>query len=179
MNLGRGLFRAWVFVSVIWICTLGFIAYTQILRQIASPIWSYVYRLRGDVDFDKIPNKPLYEIARSPSAEKSKPEFHQVEYQYVSQWSSEVRNGKTTAVDMPDGSHLYLDSRMNKEDQNYLAKEFWDQRWWRWLEATQYWALAIFGVPVTLFVLGWGLLWVGRGFPDRNKHNASSAGRGA
>jgi len=164
MNVGRGLFRAWVFLSILWIAGLGFIAYSEISQKITAPIWGYVYPLREDVDFDKMTSTALYESMRSPSAEKLKPEFHQVEYKYVSQWKDSVRDGTMIALSKPDGSHLYLDSRMNKQDQEYVANAFWNQRWRRWLEASQYWALAIFGAPALLFVLGWGLLWVGRGF---------------
>jgi hypothetical protein len=61
-------------------------------------------------------------------------------------------------------SKLYLDSNLTKDDQNYLLEEFKKQRWSRWIEASRYWALGIFGPPMVLFVLGWALLWVVRGF---------------
>ena len=72
-----------------------------------------------------------------------------------------VRDGKMTVIDEPDGSHLYLSTDMSLKD---LSEQFWSQRWSRWREAGLYWALAIFGAPAVLFVLGSGLLWVDRGF---------------
>ena len=109
-------------------------------------------------------SRPYYENLQSPSEEKLTPEFHQVEYQHVASWKNMVRDGKMIAVEEPDGSHLYLPSDMSERDQTYVSAQFWNRRWSRWIEASQYWALGIFGPPIALFVLGWALLWVGRGF---------------
>lgn len=57
MNVGRGLFRARIFLSVLWIGILGFIAYTEIPRQIASPIWGYVHWVRKELDMNKLDPK--------------------------------------------------------------------------------------------------------------------------
>jgi hypothetical protein len=165
MNVGRGLFRAWIFVSVLWLCGIGLIAYTEMPRQISSPIWGYVHIVRKEIDMNKADwKRPYYDNMRSPSAEKLPVEFHKVEYEHVASWNDDVRAGKMTVLDEPDGSHLYLSTEMRKQDQNYLSEAFWNQRWSRWIEASKYWMLGILGPPVMLLIIGWGLFWVGRGF---------------
>ena len=79
MNVGRGLFRAWIFLSILWVADFGILAYTEIPRQISSPLWGYTHRVRLEIDVNKADwSKPYYENMRSPSAEKIIPEFHRV-----------------------------------------------------------------------------------------------------
>jgi hypothetical protein len=63
-----------------------------------------------------------------------------------------------------DGSDLYLPIELNNQDREYITAKFWGQRWKRWFEVSRWWAVGIVGPPIVLFILGWTLLWVGRGF---------------
>ncbi|MDH2356563.1 hypothetical protein QCM80_38975 [Bradyrhizobium sp. SSUT112] len=75
-----------------------------------------------------------------------------------------MKNGTLISADFPDTSKLYLSSQMTKEDQNYVAKQFWDQRWWRYgSDLVPFIAIAIVP-PIGLLLLGSFLLWVVRGF---------------
>jgi len=67
-------------------------------------------------------------------------------------------------IKMPDHSSLYLDTQLTKEDQEYLAKAFWDQRWRRYASFAKIWVPILVVPPIALFILGWAILWVCRGF---------------
>lgn len=67
-------------------------------------------------------------------------------------------------VDFPDKSTLYLSAELTKEDQNFVCREFWEQRWERWgAEALPYFMWAVMP-PLMLLVLGGFLYWVIQGF---------------
>jgi hypothetical protein len=119
-------------------------------------------KTKGGVEPWKIDySKPFYETMLSPSAEKLSVTFFAVEWQYKSDWD---KDAKVAKVNMPDGSRVYMDAAYNEADQEYIAKQFWDQRWSRYAEAA--WSIALWAlVPcAVLFILGYALLWVGRGF---------------
>ena len=67
-------------------------------------------------------------------------------------------------VDVLAGSLVYMPANYDNSDRAYIKTQFWDQRWWRWGHAAgiiALWAL----IPCALiFILGYALLWVGRGF---------------
>jgi hypothetical protein len=107
---------------------------------------------------------PYYENMRSPSAEKLAVSFNELGYEYVEQWNKHVAEGTMTTISFPDGSLLYLDTQLTQADQEYLARAFWDKRWGRYAEIGKMWAAVLVGPPIALFILGWALLWVGRGF---------------
>jgi hypothetical protein len=101
---------------------------------------------------------------RSPSAEKLAVTFDEVGYQYVRDWDQSVKDRKLAVVKMPDDSSLYLSTYLTEEDQRYLAEAFWEQRWWRYMSFTKVWAPIFLVPPIVLFILGWAILWVCRGF---------------
>jgi hypothetical protein len=75
----------------------------------------------------------------------------------VQQWDKLVKEGKMISIEVPDHSSLYLSTAVNKEDQEYLARAFWDQRWGRYLDVvkyTGYWAYILVGPPLVLSVIG-------------------------
>ena len=67
-------------------------------------------------------------------------------------------------IEMPDGSRLYLDDQYNETDKNYIAQQFWDQPWSRWAYAGGAVAAWAFVPCILLFIFGYSLLWIGRGF---------------
>jgi hypothetical protein len=71
MSVGRGLFRGWIFLTVLWLIGAGTLAYFIIRREVSHWKWQYVHEARtntlpGEVDW----SRPYYEMMRSPSAEK-------------------------------------------------------------------------------------------------------------
>jgi hypothetical protein len=90
--------------------------------------------------------------------------FHELGYQYVRDWDQSVKDGKLAVIEMPDHSLLYLDTYLTEQDQEYLAKAFWDQRWWRYVSFAKVWAPVLLVPPIVVFILGWAILWVCRGF---------------
>ena len=165
MNVGRGLFRAWIFVTVLWCIGVGALAYTIVPGQLSHGKWQYVHQMRKDVEpWKEDWTRPYYENMRSPSVEKLAVSFDELGYEYVERWKKYVADGTMTAISFPDGSLLYLDTHLTQPDQEYLARAFWDQRWWRYAEIGKTWAAVLVGPPIALFIIGWALLWVGRGF---------------
>ena len=67
-------------------------------------------------------------------------------------------------IEMPDGSQLYVLESLSKDDRTRIAGQFWEQRWSRWGQAAAIVALWAFIPCLLLFVFGYSLLWVGRGF---------------
>jgi hypothetical protein len=108
--------------------------------------------------------RPYYENHRSPSAEKLAVTFSELGREYVDAWNKNLNEGKLTIVRFDDHSLLYLDTDLTQADQEYLARAFWNQRWGRYAEICKMWAAVLVGPPIALFILGWALLWVGRGF---------------
>jgi len=165
MNVGRGLFRAWIFVTVLWCLGVGALGYYVVRDQISHWKWQYVTEMRDDIAPWKADwTRPYYEIHRSPSAEKLAVTFSELGREYVDEWNKHLNEGALTIVRFDDRSLLYLNALLTETDQNYLARAFWDQRWSRYAEIGKTWAAVLMGPPIALFIIGWALLWVGKGF---------------
>ena len=166
MDLRRGLWRAWIFVTVLWLIGAAGLAYVVVPDRIAQK-YQYVYDIRGDAGDD--PNKvdwskDFYALMRSPSKEQLPVTFDILEYRYVTSRDEDVKKGTEIAADFPDKSRLYLSARLTKDDQNYVSQAFWDQRWWRYANETVPFVAGAILPPLVLFLLGSFLIWVGRGF---------------
>jgi len=160
MNMSRGLFRAWVALSILWIVGAGITTYfwSETLHGSYQPAG----KTKGDVKpWDIDYKKPFYETMISPSAEKLSVTFFSVAWQYKSDWDNDATMAKH---DMPDGSRLYMRAAYNEADQNYIVEQFWDQRWSRYGHAATIIALWALVPCIALFMFGYTLLWIGRGF---------------
>jgi len=166
MNVRRGLWRAWIFVTALWIIGSAMLAFLVLPGSVASRNYQYVYTMRSDVpDPNKVDwNKSLYEIMQSPSKNKLPVTFDLIPYQYISSRDEDVSKGTAARVDFPDGSKLYLNDGLNKEDRTYLSAAYWDQRWARWGREGLPWLAGAIVPPIILLLLGSSLLWVFRGF---------------
>ena len=163
MNVGRGLFRAWILVTILWCIVTAVLAYNFVHEKISHYKWQYVGQMRMEpwkADW----TRPYYENHRSPSVEKLAVNFDELGYEFVDSWNKRLNEGTLTIKRFPDGSLLYLDTDLTEADQEYLGRAFWDQRWRRYAEIGKMWAAILTVPPVALFILGSGLLWVGRGF---------------
>ncbi len=160
----RGLFRAWVFISILWIIAVGAMAYLTIPDEVRLGRWQYLQRLKEGRTISEIDWNRYYESFRSPSEEKADVQFDPVEYYYQESLDKDVEEGHMKRIKVGNESIVYLRPQLTNEDFEYVIDAFWHQRWWRYFKASQYWALGILVPPIGLFVLGWALLWVGRGF---------------
>jgi hypothetical protein len=136
------------------------------LRDTIARPYQWVVLMRKDVKepWKLFQDLPLYQIAVSPSKDSRAVSFNNLDYEYWTQWNKDVDAGKTVLVNFPDSSKLYLNAELTKEDQTYLSKAFWDQRWERWGAMSLPFLGAIFLPPLALLLLGAFLVWVGRGF---------------
>jgi hypothetical protein len=64
-------------------------------------------------------------------------------------------------VGFPNGTKLYVQDGCNQTDHDYIVQQFSEQQWGR--RTVEF---VVFSVMpcVVLFILGYVLLWVGRGF---------------
>lgn len=165
MNVRRGLWRAWIFVSVLWILGIVGVA-ALVLPDSSAKKFSYVYVMRSDVpDPNNVDwTKNFYDLMQSPARNHLASSFNALEYRLESSWDDDVKKGTLITAEFPDKSRLYLSAQMTKEDQNYVSKQFWDQRWWRYGSDVLPFAATAILPPIGLFLLGCFLLWVIRGF---------------
>ena len=101
MNVKRGLWRAWMFVTVLWIIGSATLACLVLPGSVANRKYQYVYTMRSDVpDPNKVDwNKSLYEIMRSPSKDKLAVTFDLIPYQYIASRDEDVSKGTEVRVD--------------------------------------------------------------------------------
>jgi hypothetical protein len=146
MNVSRGLFRAWILVTVLWCIVIAALAYNIVHDKVSHWKWQYVHQMRKDIEPWKVDwTRPYYENMRSPSVEKRAVNFSELGYEYVAAWSKHVTEGTMTTNSFPDGSLLYLNTDLTEADQQYLAQAFWHQRWWRYAEIGKKWAAILTG----------------------------------
>jgi hypothetical protein len=117
-------------VSVLWAAGAGSVAYITLSPDTVSGAFQPVGMLKDglkpwDVDY----SKPFYDVMRSPAAEKLSVAFFPVAPKDRADWD---KDKTMDIVEMPDGSRLYMHSGYTKEDLDYIARQFWDQRWTRW-----------------------------------------------
>jgi len=166
MSVRRGLFWAWVLSSTLWLIYIGVWAISEVPAEIASAKFAYVYQLKAGIDSDnaEVRSRPLYEIMRSPSAEKLDSEFDLVDPEYLSDWDEYAEDGKLKVIEFPDHSKLYLSTALNEQDQTYLSQQFWDQRSIRWVKMLEPWLVAAALPPTIMLLLGLGIRWMVRSF---------------
>jgi hypothetical protein len=125
--------------------------------------FEYVYQLRDDVVLDEIDiPRPLYDLARSPAAEKLPVRFVRA-FRTPGIPDLRMHEGGFDIVEFKDGARLYLGRNLSAADRSYLTAEFdklAGERRIAWLQRIGSW-LAIFLLP-PLFLAG--AIWAGRRF---------------
>jgi len=119
-------------VTVLWIIGASALAFVVLPDNVARK-YQYIYNLRGDVGN---PNgvdwtKDFYALMQSPSRNLLPVAFDVLAYQNVASLDEDVKKGTMITVEFPDRSAVYI-SEMTKDDQNYVSRAFWDQRWKRY-----------------------------------------------
>jgi hypothetical protein len=158
MGIGRTAFKVWLTSSIVWIIAIGIVvnaggffpAHFQTnfpLRTDLEP-WQPGWSTSGPL------RKPLYEIIRSPSAEKLPLEFQWRGYQ-GELWNRHIHEREMPQHDFPSGETLDLPAELTAADQDYVLKYFWDHKWRRWKEILDPYIKTAFFVPVATFVILW------------------------
>jgi hypothetical protein len=161
MNIGRGLFRAWLLVSILWIIGAGLTAYTIVAPATLHGRFQPTLIMKKETTAEQVNKidfgKPFYDFGVSPTQLNSTIEFSidQINPTGLSQYID---------VEFPDGSRLDIPAGYSEADKNYISKQFWDQRWSRWAGTVGPIAVWAFVPCIVLFIFGYCLLWVGRGF---------------
>ena len=161
MNVRRGLWRIWIFLTVLWV--IG----TAALAQLCPTAWpAGNTSTSSDVpDPNKVDwTKDFYSLMESPSKGNLASTFDVMTYQLATSSDENVKKGTLISAEFPDKSHLYLSAKMTKVDQDYVAEAFWNQRWGRWATETLPWVAGAIVPPIILLLLGSFLFWVFRGF---------------
>lgn len=167
MNVSRGLFRAWIVVSVIWSLCAGAFAYVVISPDTVRGRFQPAGSIKdGLPPWQVDSNRPFYDVMRSPSAEKLSVQFFPVDWQKQIDWE---KDASMMLVDLPDQSRLYIHAKYNDADKNYIAAQFWAQRWSRWGYAALIVCLWAVIPCLLIFAVGYALLWVGRGFKTASR----------
>jgi hypothetical protein len=119
MNIRRGLWRAWIFVTVLWIIGASALAFVVLPDNVARK-YQYIYNMREDVgDPNSVDwTKDFYALMQSPSRNMLPAAFDILAYQHVASSDGDVKKGRMIAVDFPDRSRLYMSAQMTKDDQN-------------------------------------------------------------
>jgi hypothetical protein len=170
MNWSRGLFRAWLLISALWVGSVCILAVQSVSKSLET-MHLYVPSMRKDKGFPadgslsaeqwKLPYYEIFLPAKSPVM------FDVANYETRSTVEGYVAKDRALVVSFPDASRLYLSRNLTKEDSEFISRSFWDQRWSRWWAATWAWVLGGLLPPVLLLVLGYSVIWVGRGFRSR------------
>ena len=162
MGIGRRLFLLWLVASAAW---LGLVYFYLVAGGWFPGKWEVFYTLRDDAGepppgpygVDSPLPRPLYEIVRSPAAEKLPVTFQPRGWQSGSAWDARLNIGQWAPREFPDGSKLWLQPALDDDDKDYIAREFWRQRWSRWKKLIEPWLPAALMPPLGLFLALWVL----------------------
>src|SRR5262245_8458368 len=84
MNVTRGLWRAWIFITVLWVIGTAWAAYVALPDWVAAQRYQYVEQMKqgSGKPWEADWTKDYYELMRSPSKEHLTPEFSIVDWQH-------------------------------------------------------------------------------------------------
>jgi len=108
MNVGRGLFRGWILLTVLWLIVIGW----SVFDSIARGRWEYVEVVK-EAPWEIDESRPFYETRKSPSAEKLSVSFYQREIDNAN-FNEEVRRGNMVRRTMPDRLFVVLRRTLHK-----------------------------------------------------------------
>jgi hypothetical protein len=165
VGIGRKGFKIWLTTSIFWIIAIV----TMIHAGRVFPVgYQTNFPLRTDLGpwNDEWPingplRHPLYQIIRSPSAEKLSLTFQWRGYS-TGQWNEHIHARNLPRFSFPGGETLDLPADLTDTDREYVKQAFWDQRWKRWGETLGPFVRWAIFVPLGFFVV----LWLARRFPS-------------
>ena len=159
MGIGRNAFKVWLTASICWILALGITVYAG---AIFPAPYETEFPLRSDLepwqpDWRKSDplRHPLYDIIRSPSAEKLPLTFHWRGYGLGADWNQHIHAREMPSYRFPGGETLDLPAELTEADRDYVQRVFWDQRWQRWNQTLGPFARMAIFLPLGAFVVVW------------------------
>jgi hypothetical protein len=166
VGIGRKAFKIWLTASIVWITTIGIAVYVGAvfpagyqanfpLRADLEP-WNNEWSMHGPL------RRPLYEIIRSPAAEKLSLTFQWRGYSN-GPWNQHIHDRDLPRFVFASGETLDLPTELTDVDREYVKKALWDQRWKRWGETLGPFVRSAIFVPFGFFVV----LWLARRFKVR------------
>jgi hypothetical protein len=162
MNWNRGLFRAWLFISLLWMACVAGVAAVNWYNDPWRPIREVRAPAGALPSFDAMPDESQHEIPPFvlPSDVATKPTGTVADMLRAAPAPPERASGPAPANGPPNPQipHDQFDpSRAVPIDETVF-------HWWIYLEIAS-------GVPALLFAVGFGALWTVRGFGYESKSN--------
>jgi len=156
--IGRTAFKIWLTTSIVWIIAIGIMIYAGAIFpagfQTNFPLRADLERWNSEWSVNDPLRHPLYEIIRSPAAEKLPLTFPWRGYSN-GPWNQHIHARDLPRFAFPSGETLDLPAELTDVDREYIKQAFWDQRWKRWGEALGPFARAAIFVPLGFFVVLW------------------------
>jgi hypothetical protein len=166
VGIGHKAFKVWLTTSIVWIIAIITMVYVGAvfpagyqanfpLRTDLEP-WNDEWQISGPL------RHPLYEIIRSPEADKLPITFQWRGYSN-GPWNAHINDRDLPRFSFPGGETLDLPADLTNIDREYVKQAFWGQRWKRWRETLGPFVRSAIFVPLGLFVV----LWLVRRFKIR------------
>lgn len=162
MGISRKAFKVWLSCTILWWVAIGVLinagGFFPARYQVNFPLQPNLPVWQKDAGWqvDDPLHKPLYEIIRSPSAEKLPVQFQWLGYQGPI-WNQHIHSRKTQTFEFASGETLALPNGLTEADTAYLKRMFWDQRWTRWKEIFQPYLTSAILVPLVVLAIIWGV----------------------
>ena len=166
MGIGRKAFKIWLTASIVWIIAVVTMIYAgrvfPVGYQANFPLradlepWNDAWPINGSL------RHPLYEIIRSPPAEKLPLTFQWRGYS-TGRWNQHILARDLPRFSFPGGETLDLPADLTDTDREYVKQAFWDQRWKRWGDTLGPFVRSAIFVPLVFLVI----LWLTRRFKIR------------
>jgi hypothetical protein len=158
VGIGRTAFKIWLTTSIIWIIAVGITINAGGIFpagfQTNFPLRADLERWNSEWSVNDPLRHPLYEIIRSPAAEKLPLTFQWRGYS-DGPWNQHIHARDLPQFAFPGGETLDLPAGLTDVDREYVKQVFWNQRWKRWKETLGPFARAALFLPLGFFVVLW------------------------
>jgi hypothetical protein len=156
VKVDRRLFRAWIGISALWIIAGGVFAFQNVSATLWGNFKAVVLVKKGialekdSKTLDAPMTSDFYDIVILRDKDKLN-----IEFVHVDKPPTQSR-----LLRFPDGARLYVRKGYNEAERNYVAQQFWGQRWSRWGYAAGIVALWAFIPGALFFILKYVPLWL-------------------
>jgi hypothetical protein len=151
VGIGRRAFKIWLTTSIVWVIAIGTMIYAG---GIFPAVYEASFPLRTDLEpwqnewrMDGPLRHPLYEIIRSPAAEKLPLTFQWRGYSR-GPWNGHINTRNLPRFSFRGGETLDLPAELTDADREYVKQAFWGETLGPFARS------AIF-VPLGFFVVLW------------------------
>ena len=158
VGIGRTAFKVWLTASIVWIIAIGVMVYAGAIfpagYQANFPLRADLERWNDEWPASGPLRRPLYDIIRSPAAEKLPLTFQWRGYS-DGPWNRHIHARDLPRVSFSGGETLDLPAELTEADGDYVRQAFRDQRWTRWKDTLGPYVRAAIFVPLGVFVVLW------------------------